>query len=62
MDNTGTYFLKDHDRGYKRLMDQPWPVTEAVIERFKQNGYIFQSMEEAHKRAIFEKVDALDPG
>jgi hypothetical protein len=57
MNSTGTYFLKDRDRGYKRLMEQPWPVTEEIVERFKANGYVFQTVEEAQKRAFFEKAE-----
>jgi hypothetical protein len=58
---TGTYILKDHDRGYKRLLDQPWPVTEEIVERWRLQGYVLQTTEETHKRAFFEKVDTLLP-
>jgi hypothetical protein len=57
MNTTGTYILKDKDHRYKQLTDQPWPVTEEVLKRLKEQRYIFQTAETDRQRAIFAKIE-----
>ncbi len=57
MKTTGTYILLEAKLGHKRLEDQPWPVTEEIVDRFRKNGYVFQKFEEEPKRAYFSKME-----
>ena len=54
---TGMYVLTDKQHRHKLLQDQPWPVTEEVVNRLRKQGYVFKSAEVDKKRAFFVEAE-----